>query len=422
MHKRILIEKKPTTNSQAQVAFKELTEFYGCSDELSIRVVNVYDLINANDDQSEIIKSKILSHPELDEADVELSQPGFQFEYHQGGYNQRADATEKMIQNLLGYSEIKVKHSTMVLVLAYKKKQDLRYGENPHQKAASYVSSQIEPSSIMAAKQLHGKELSYNNIYDANGAVKLVKEFSEPTAVAIKHANPCGVGSADTIYDAYIKAYECDDQSIFGGIVALNREVEKDLALKLSEIFLEIIIAPKFSEQALDILTKKKNIRLLELDTLNHSNESLTFKHVEGGLLLQESDQTLYESLEEVTEIKPNQKMLSDLEFGWKVAKHISSNGVVLVKDKATIGLGLGFVNRYFATQEALSRAGEKAQGAILASDGFFPFSDSMQALGDAGVVGVIQPGGSIKDQEVIDEANKQNISMVMTKMRHFRH
>lgn len=320
------------------------------------------------------------------------------------------------------FNELNHEQLPETLVLGYKKLDSLRYGENPHQQAASYVKSEVKPSFIMAAKQLHGKALSFNNIYDANGAVKIVKEFNEPTAVAIKHANPCGVGSADNIFDAYQKAYECDTESIFGGIVALNRPVEKDLAEKLSEIFLEIVIAPKFTDEALEVLTKKKNIRLLELDTLQQDHESLAYKQVEGGLLVQETDVKLHDKFETVTDLSVDEQTKKDLEFAWKVAKHISSNGVVLVKDNATIGLGLGFVNRYFATQEALLRAGKKAQGAVLGSDGFFPFPDSMQALGAAGVKAVIQPGGSIKDNEVIKEANNQKITMVLTGMRHFRH
>lgn len=320
------------------------------------------------------------------------------------------------------FNELNHEQLPETLVLGYKRLDSLRYGENPHQQAASYVKSEVKPSFIMAAKQLHGKALSFNNIYDANGAVKIVKEFSEPTAVAIKHANPCGVGSADNIFDAYQKAYECDTESIFGGIVALNRPVEKDLAEKLSEIFLEIVIAPKFTDEALEVLTKKKNIRLLELDTLQQDHESLAYKQVEGGLLVQETDVKLHDKFETVTDLSVDEQTKKDLEFSWKVAKHISSNGVVLVKDNATIGLGLGFVNRYFATQEALLRAGKKAQGAVLGSDGFFPFPDSMQALGAAGVKAVIQPGGSIKDNEVIKEANNQKIAMVLTGMRHFRH
>lgn len=320
------------------------------------------------------------------------------------------------------FNELNHEQLPETLVLGYKKLDSLRYGENPHQQAASYVKSEVKPSFIMAAKQLHGKALSFNNIYDANGAVKIVKEFNEPTAVAIKHANPCGVGSADNIFDAYQKAYECDTESIFGGIVALNRPVEKDLAEKLSEIFLEIVIAPKFTDEALEVLTKKKNIRLLELDTLQQDHESLAYKQVEGGLLVQETDVKLHDKFETVTDLSVDEQTKKDLEFAWKVVKHISSNGVVLVKDNATIGLGLGFVNRYFATQEALLRAGKKAQGAVLGSDGFFPFPDSMQALGAAGVKAVIQPGGSIKDNEVIKEANNQKITMVLTGMRHFRH
>ncbi len=308
------------------------------------------------------------------------------------------------------------------LTKGYVLKQTLRYGENPHQAAAFYQSSMDKEQGVLNTHQIHGKELSFNNIFDANSAINIVKEFSEPTAVAIKHANPCGVGCADTIYEAYLKAYASDTSSIFGGIVALNREVDKRLANKLHEIFLEIIIAPGFSDEALEILTKKKNLRLLVLDMENIVAESMAFKQVENGLLLQEKDFSLYNEFEVVSKLEPSEEEIKDLEFAWKVAKHINSNGIVLVKDRATIGLGIGFVNRFFATEEALKRAGKKAAGAILASDGFFPFADSIEALGEAKVSAVIQPGGSIKDNEVIEAADKLGLKMIFTKMRHFKH
>jgi phosphoribosylaminoimidazolecarboxamide formyltransferase/IMP cyclohydrolase len=311
-----------------------------------------------------------------------------------------------------------------LLTLAYKKKAKLRYGENPHQKASFYTEHNHTEGTITGSVQLHGKELSYNNINDANGALSLLKEFTEPTAVAVKHVNPCGVGSADNIEDAFQKAYECDPQSIFGGIVALNREVSVELAMSLKEIFLEIIIAPSFSKEALEVLTQKKNIRLLELNQISEWNyKRPSIKQVDGGLLVQDKNMDLFmEDLNIVTNEFPEETEIDDMIFAWKVAKHISSNGVVIAKDGATLGIGLGEVNRFWAVEEAIQRAGEDVKGSVLASDGFFPFKDSIEAIASAGVACIIQPGGSIKDAEVVEEANKSKVKMVFTAIRHFRH
>lgn len=311
-----------------------------------------------------------------------------------------------------------------LLTLPYKKKTQLRYGENPHQRASFYVDHSGLEGTIAGMKQLHGKELSYNNINDANGAISLLKEFSEPTVVALKHANPCGVGSANNIEDAFKKAYECDKQSIFGGIVAINRQVTRNLADSLKEIFLEIVIAPSFSKEALEILTKKKNIRLLVIDHLSDwSYKRPSIKQVDGGLLVQDKNMDLFvEDLNIVTNEFPLESEIEDMIFAWKVAKHISSNGVVIAKDNATIGIGLGEVNRFWAVEEAIGRAGENVKASVLASDGFFPFKDSIEAIAKAGIACIIQPGGSIKDDEVVEEANRSKIKMVFTDIRHFRH
>ncbi|MDY0234995.1 MAG: bifunctional phosphoribosylaminoimidazolecarboxamide formyltransferase/IMP cyclohydrolase [Gudongella sp.] len=311
-----------------------------------------------------------------------------------------------------------------LLTLPYKKKAQLRYGENPHQRASFYIDHNQIEGTIAGMKQLHGKELSYNNINDANGAISLLKEFSEPTAVALKHVNPCGVGSAANIENAFKKAYECDRQSIFGGIVALNREVSKELAEHLKEIFLEIIIAPNYSKEAIEILTRKKNIRLLEIDHLSEWNyKRPSIKQVDGGLLVQDKNMDLFvEDLNIVTDEFPEEIEIDDMIFAWKVAKHISSNGIVVAKDNATLGIGLGEVNRIWAVEEAIQRAGKKAKGAVLASDGFFPFKDSIEAIAKAEISCIIQPGGSIKDDEVVHEANESKIKMVFTDIRHFRH
>lgn len=309
------------------------------------------------------------------------------------------------------------------LTRGYKKDMDLRYGENPQQKAAFYKEAFEVEGSLARRKQLHGKELSFNNINDSNGAIALVKEFDQPAVVAVKHANPSGVGLGENIKEAYIKAYECDDMSIFGGIIAANREIDVDVAEMINEIFIEVVLAPSFSQEALEILKQKKNIRLIEIENLTKSNyESLDSKKVLGGILLQEQDGEIYENLECVTDRKPTEEEMEELIFAWKVVKHVNSNGVVVTKDKATLGLGLGEVNRFWATENALKRSGDGAEGAVLASDGFFPFKDSIEILGQHGIKAIIQPGGSIKDQEVIDEANRQGIAMVFTGMRHFKH
>lgn len=311
-----------------------------------------------------------------------------------------------------------------ILTLGYKKQQGLRYGENPHQKASFYREVEDTRGTIANGKQLHGKELSFNNINDANGALDALKEFQEPTIVAVKHANPCGIGSGEDILEAYIKAYECDSISIFGGIVAANREINLEIARKINEIFIEVLMAPSFSEDALKLLTSKKNIRLIEIEDILFNNYSeLDIKKVTGGLLLQEKDTTLLlDDMEIVTNTSPNEKEMEDLLFAWKAAKNIKSNGVIIAKDKATIGIGLGEVNRVWAVENAISRAGDKVAGSVLASDGFFPFKDSIELLAKAGVRAIIQPGGSIRDKEVIKEANDNNISMVFTGIRHFKH
>lgn len=310
------------------------------------------------------------------------------------------------------------------LSLNFKKKDILRYGENPHQEAAFYEEIYPGKGSLSQGKQIHGKDLSFNNINDSNGALKALKEFDEPTVVAVKHANPCGIGSGSTIDEAYKKAYESDTSSIFGGIIAVNREINETVARRINEIFIEVVLAPSFSHKALEILSQKKNIRLIEIEGIaNKSYDEFDIKKVMGGILVQDRDEELLpDDIEIVTERAPSPDELEDLLFAWKAAKNISSNGVVIAKDKATIGIGLGEVNRYWAVENAIERAGDKIESSVLASDGFFPFKDSIETLGRAGIKAIIQPGGSIKDEEVIKEANKYKIAMLFTKMRHFRH
>lgn len=310
--------------------------------------------------------------------------------------------------------------------VTFEKVQDMRYGENPHQKAVFYKEIGSNDGMLPTAKQLHGKELSFNNINDTNGALELLKEFEEPTIVAVKHTNPCGVGSAPTIYEAYIKAYDCDPVSIFGGIIAANSEIDKKTAEEINKIFVEIVIAPSYSEEALEVLMSKKNIRILQLDGISrkYSSKALDFKKVGGGLLVQEVNTALVnpEDMKVVTNSRPDKEQMEDLLFAWKVVKHVKSNAIVIVKDKQTLGIATGQVNRVWATQNAVERAGEKVKGAVLASDAFFPFADNVEAAAKAGVSAIIQPGGSIKDQDSIDACDKYGIAMVFTGIRHFKH
>lgn len=315
------------------------------------------------------------------------------------------------------------------LTLTYDRIQTMRYGENPHQRAAFYSEVKASENGIASALQLHGKELSFNNINDANGALDVLKEFSVvmPCAVAVKHANPCGVGFGETLLDAYTEAYEADPTSIYGGIVAVNREVDYATAVKMSEIFLEIIIAPSFSEEAMEVLKQKKNIRLMSLNGINKPNHygMLDMKKVAGGLLVQELDTELYNEpdLKTVTKREPTKQEMSQLMFAWRVVKHTKSNAIVLVKGNSTVGIGPGQTNRIAALEIAVKNAGkERATGSVLASDAFFPFADCAEAAEKAGITAIIQPGGSIHDRESIEACDKAGIAMVFTGMRHFKH
>ncbi|OBR65686.1 bifunctional phosphoribosylaminoimidazolecarboxamide formyltransferase/IMP cyclohydrolase [Paenibacillus oryzae] len=311
--------------------------------------------------------------------------------------------------------------------VTYEKVQGLRYGENPHQKAAFYKKPLASGANITTAEQLHGKELSYNNINDANAALSILKEFDEPAVVAVKHMNPCGVGIGATIHEAYQKAYEADPTSIFGGIVAANRTLGAETAELLGAIFLEIIIAPDYTPEALEILSKKKNIRLLKLGELKAAAErepEWLVTSVDGGMLVQESDvhSLKEEDLQVVTDRKPTAEEMKQLLFGWKVVKHVKSNAILLAKDDMTVGVGAGQMNRVGAARIAIEQAGEKAVGAALASDAFFPMGDTVELAAKAGITAIIQPGGSIKDEESIAAANKAGIAMVFTNIRHFKH
>ncbi len=317
------------------------------------------------------------------------------------------------------------------LSMTFEKVQDMRYGENPHQKAAFYKEVGNNSGMLTGIKQLHGKELSFNNINDTHGALELLKEYDEPTVVACKHSNPCGVASGTSVYDAYVKAYNTDPVSIFGGIVVANGIIDKDTAEEISKIFLEIVLAPDFTDDALEVLTKKKNIRILKLDDIGKKQPQNAFdvKKVSGGILVQDIDNKLFneEELKVVTKRKPTEKEMEDLLFTWKIVKFAKSNGIAIGKDKQSVGVGPGQVNRIWATKQAIEHGIEQlgedvVKGAVLASDAFFPFDDCVQAAAAAGITAIIQPGGSVRDKDSIEACDKYGIAMVFTGTRHFRH
>ncbi len=310
----------------------------------------------------------------------------------------------------------------------FKKIQDLRYGENPHQKAAFFKDESVDEPSVSNAAQLHGKELSFNNIIDLNAALEIVKEFDEPAATIIKHTNPCGTATAKTLKQAYIDALDCDRSSAFGSIVGFNRPVDLEVAGTILEEadFVECIIAPSYEPKALAALKAKKNLRLLEVRNFGSriARFDKDMKKVVGGILVQDRDIVrLNESdLKFVTKAKPTKDELRSLLFGWVVAKHVKSNAIVLCQGTKTVGVGAGQMSRVDSVMIACQKAGKRAKGSTLASDAFFPKEDGVEQAAKAGVVAIIQPGGSIKDEEVIKMADKCGISMVFTGVRHFKH
>lgn len=306
-------------------------------------------------------------------------------------------------------------------------KQDLRYGENPHQDAHFYSEANPSPASIAGAAQLHGKELSYNNIQDADAALGILRsfdDFQQPTAVAVKHMNPCGVGIGQTIDEAFARAFEADPVSIFGGIVAVNRQVTETLAARLSEMFLEIIIAPSFSPEALHVLTRKKNVRLLTVsveDSLWRWGDKV-FRRVSGGLLVQSVDTKPISRWTTVTNRAPSEAEMKAMQFAWRIVGFVKSNAIVLANDTMTLGIGAGQMNRVGAAKIAIEQAGSKAKGSVMASDAFFPMPDTVEAAVAAGVTAIVQPGGSKRDEDSIRVANEHDIAMVFTGLRHFLH
>lgn len=312
------------------------------------------------------------------------------------------------------------------LFLAFDKAQDLRYGENPHQQATFYRANKEVSYSVAHAKQLGGKELSYNNIQDANAALNIVREYSEPFCVGLKHMNPCGAAVGADLKEAWTKAYEADKVSIYGGIVAVNRPLTGEVAELMKPIFLEIVMAPAFEPEALEVFASKKNLRLLEVKMDNVKEPQPQYVGVNGGLLVQAADVECKEVVEDmcVTERKPSQEELVDLNFGWRVVKHVKSNAIVVVKNGATAGVGAGQMNRVGSAEIALeqAKAAGHTEGLVLASDGFLPFDDTVELASKYGVVAIVQPGGSIRDEDAIKKANEKGIAMLFTGMRHFKH
>lgn len=312
------------------------------------------------------------------------------------------------------------------LFLAFDEVQSLRYGENPHQKAMFYRSEEEVPYSVAYAKQLGGKELSYNNIQDANAALQIVREFDEPFAVGLKHMNPCGAATGKDIKEAWTKSYEADKVSIYGGIVAVNRPLDGETAKLMKPIFLEIVMAPDFEPEALEVFASKKNLRLLKVNMDKCDKKQKQYVGVTGGLLVQDADLECKEVKEDmtVTERKPSADELADMNFGWHIVKHVKSNAIVVVKNGATVGVGAGQMNRVGSAEIALeeAKAAGHTDGLVLASDGFLPFDDTVEFASKYGVTAIVQPGGSIRDEDSIKKANEKGIAMLFTGMRHFKH
>ncbi|MEG1804959.1 MAG: bifunctional phosphoribosylaminoimidazolecarboxamide formyltransferase/IMP cyclohydrolase, partial [Clostridia bacterium] len=311
------------------------------------------------------------------------------------------------------------------LTMTFDRDYSLRYGENPHQNAVVYKSEKTSYS-VPYAKKLHGKELSYNNLQDANATLNMLREFNSPCVVAVKHMNPCGIALGENVFEAWTKAYNADPVSIFGGIVATNCEVDEKTAVEMSKIFLEIIMAPSFSTEALEVLEKKKNLRLLQIELDGKVNCKKQFVSINGGMLMQDQD-TIVENSKDwkvVTAKAPNEKEMSDMEFGMKVCKHVKSNAIVVVKNNTTVGVGAGQMNRIGSCQIAFEQAKNAGvtEGLVLASDAFFPFDDCVKLANEFNIKAIVQPGGSVRDEDSIKACDELGIAMVFTGIRHFKH
>jgi phosphoribosylaminoimidazolecarboxamide formyltransferase/IMP cyclohydrolase len=339
---------------------------------------------------------------------------------------------ESMISSHLSRIDFKTKEAELqfpkTLNLNYKKSLDLRYGENPHQTASLYTEDSCQLNSVAHSKQLQGKELSYNNFADTDAALECVLSFKEPACVIVKHANPCGVATSSNIIKAYQKAFKCDSSSAFGGIIAFNRPLDKETAQEIiNNQFVEVIIAPHIMEEALKITQEKKNIRVLEFNKGSQQNNLLDFKKITGGILIQEKDtiKEIESNFKCVTNKKPSPNEMKDMLFAWKVVKFVKSNAIVYAKDEMSIGIGAGQMSRVFSSQIACKKASDaqlSLNNSAMASDAFFPFRDGIDTAAKQGISCIIQPGGSIRDQEIIDAANEHNITMIFTGIRHFKH
>ena len=326
---------------------------------------------------------------------------------------------ESIIHNYL-----KEESFTKKLSLTYIKHSKMRYGENPHQQAAAYQIPGNAANNILNATIHQGKMLSYNNIMDADAALACLKEFDEIACVIVKHANPCGAATGNDLLDVYSRAFNTDSLSAFGGIIALNRKCTEEVAIKITKVFVEIVLAPAYDPKALTLFSKKKNLRILEVETLQPHKKRLEVRNINGGVLLQETNISTLSSadLTIITKTKPNETDIETMLFGWKILKHVRSNGILLVKENTTVGIGAGQVSRVDAVDIAIRKAGDNLPGSILCSDAFFPFRDSIDKIAGTGVKAVIQPGGSVRDQEVVDACNEHGISMVFTGQRCFKH
>lgn len=312
------------------------------------------------------------------------------------------------------------------LFLEFDLKQGLRYGENPHQSAKFYASTKAIPFSLASGKQLQGKEMSYNNIQDANAALNIARDFQQPFCVALKHMNPCGAAVAETIEEAWQKAYEADTVSIYGGIVICNRTITKEIALGMKPIFLEIVIAPDFTDEAMEIFATKKNLRVIQVDMTPSCEAIDQYVSVNGGLLVQHLDTQIETITADMcaTKVQPDAATLADMQFGWNIVKHVKSNAIVVVKNGQTLGVGAGQMNRVGSAEIAMKQAHAAGvtEGLILASDGFLPFDDTVALAAQYGVTAIVQPGGSIRDNDCIVKADELGICMLMTGTRHFKH
>lgn len=376
-------------------------------------------IVTSPDDYREVLKELQKNNGTVsDEMNFRLAVKAF-------SHVARYDAS---ISNFL--SSIKDDGSRQKLPSSYtlhlEKKMDLRYGENPHQQGAFYVEGDIDVSCISNAQQIQGKELSLNNIYDTNSCYELVKEFTETACVIVKHNNPCGVAVDENLRTAFLKAKECDPVSAFGGIIGFNREVDEATAMEIANMFVEVVIAPGYTEKAYEVFSTKSNLRVLKTPEIEANKViGLDFKKVTGGMLIQDLDSTSDEDFKDYktgTKRKPSADELRDMRLAWKVCKHVKSNAIIFVKNGQTVGIGAGQMSRVDAVKIAKMKAQVSTEGAVLASDAFFPFRDGIDEAAKAGIKAIVQPGGSIRDEETIAAADEHGIAMIFTGVRHFKH